>query len=292
MGAVSISNAKILVVEDESIVAMGIKHKLENLGYQVVDTVLSGEDAVKRAKETQPDLILMDIVLKGEMDGIDASNEIKKRYDIPVIYLTAYSDEEMLERARVTEPYGYILKPFKKSELNANIKMALYKHQSEKKQREIIKNNLLADFYDFILGAMPTSTTETDKDMREMLKKIFEQRIDDDLQDQFYERLELLDLDEDSDISELLSAYVSWITDLFSEFGIKTKFTAKDPRCYLEILNCPWVKDAKKNPIFCLNCQAMINRSFKWAHLPGNVTRKSTIVDGSPSCMYVIKTSP
>ncbi|MCC7557758.1 MAG: methanogen output domain 1-containing protein [Methanobacteriaceae archaeon] len=285
------ANEKILVVEDESIVAMGIKHKLENLGYEVVDTVLSGEDAVRRAKTLKPDLILMDIVLKGEMDGIDAANQIKKLFDIPIIYLTAYSDEEMLERARVTEPYGYILKPFKKSELNANIKMAIYKHQGEKKQREIIKNNLLADFYDFILGAIPTSTTSSDKEMREMLKKIFEQRVDDDLKEQFDERLELLELDENSATEDLLNAYTSWITDLYSEFGIETQFTPKESRCYLELLNCPWIEDAKKNPIFCLNCQAMISRSYDWSQLEGEVIRKSTIADGSPTCMFQVKIS-
>ncbi|MDI6644043.1 MAG: methanogen output domain 1-containing protein [Methanobacteriaceae archaeon] len=285
-------NEKILVVEDESIVAMGIKHKLEDLGYHVVDTVLSGEDAVKSAKILKPDLVLMDIVLKGEMDGIDAANKIKKLFDVPVIYLTAYSDEEMLERARVTEPYGYILKPFKKSELNANIKMALYKYQSEKKQREIIKNNLLADFYDFILGAMPTSTTQSDKEMREMLKKIFEQRIDDDLKEQFKERLEILELDENSSSEELLDAYATWISDLYSEFGIKTQFTPKESRCYLELLNCPWLDDAKNNPIFCLNCHAMISRSYKWSNLDGEIIRKSTIADGSPSCMFQLKLTP
>jgi CheY-like chemotaxis protein len=109
------TESRILVVEDEAIVAMGIKQKLEDLGHHVVDTVYTGEDAVETALKTEPDLILMDIVLKGSMDGIEAAAKIRKQLDIPVIYLTAYSDEEVLERARMTEPYGYIIKPLKRA---------------------------------------------------------------------------------------------------------------------------------------------------------------------------------
>jgi CheY-like chemotaxis protein len=92
------TNSRILVVEDEAIVAMGIKQKLEDLGHQVVDIAYTGEDAVQTALETKPDLILMDIVLKGNVDGIEAAAKIRNQLDIPVIYLTAYSDEEVLEQ--------------------------------------------------------------------------------------------------------------------------------------------------------------------------------------------------
>lgn len=132
-------NERILVVEDEGIVAMEMRNKLEDLGYIVVGTVATGKAAVETAVETEPDLILMDIVLKGDMDGIEAAEKIHQQQDTPIIYLTAYSDEEILERARITEPYGYILKPFKKSEVNANIQMAIYKHGLDKKKSEIIK---------------------------------------------------------------------------------------------------------------------------------------------------------
>lgn len=124
---------KILVVEDESIVAMDIKHRLENMGYIVPAITSSGEEAVEKASESNPDLVLMDIVLKGEMDGIDAAQQIKDNLDIPVVYLTAYSDERTLKRAKITGPFGYIIKPFEDRELHSAIEVALYKHEMESK---------------------------------------------------------------------------------------------------------------------------------------------------------------
>ena len=126
-------SVKILVVEDESIVAMDIKHRLELMDYIVPAVVSSGERAVEEAGKHRPDLILMDIVLKGDIDGIEAYEQIKEVYDIPVVYLTAYSDEKTLNRAKTTTPYGYIIKPFEDRELKCAIEVALYKHKVEKK---------------------------------------------------------------------------------------------------------------------------------------------------------------
>jgi len=137
----------ILVVEDERLVAEDIKQTLEDIGYSVVDIVNSGEEAIERSRESEPDLVLMDIVLKGDMDGIEAADKIKSEIGVPLIYLTAYSDDKRLERAKVTEPFGYILKPYRKRELHSNIQMAFYKHkmerklmESEKKYRGIFEN--------------------------------------------------------------------------------------------------------------------------------------------------------
>jgi PAS domain S-box-containing protein len=128
--------AKILIVEDERVVARDIQYRLTRLGYQVAGVTCFGEEAVKLAGETSPDLVLMDIRLEGEMDGVVAAQEIRNRYLLPVVYLTAYADEDTLQRARVTEPFGYILKPFDERELHTVIEMALYKHQAERRLRE------------------------------------------------------------------------------------------------------------------------------------------------------------
>ncbi|MGZ7049058.1 MAG: response regulator [Methanobacterium sp.] len=125
---------KILIVEDEKILAMGLKNKLEKLGFTVTGLASSGAEAIGSVKTTQPDLVLMDIVLKGEMDGIDTAKFIVNLHDIPIIYLTAYADDKTLERAEKTCPYGYILKPYKDNELKANIKMALFKHNAQKER--------------------------------------------------------------------------------------------------------------------------------------------------------------
>lgn len=127
---------KILVVEDESIVAEHIRRSLQNMGYSVSSVASSGEKAIKEVEEKVPDLVLMDIVLQGDMDGIETANQIRSRFNIPVVYLTAYSDEKILERAKITEPFGYVIKPFNERELRINIEMALYKHKMERELKE------------------------------------------------------------------------------------------------------------------------------------------------------------
>jgi PAS domain S-box-containing protein len=128
--------AKILIVEDESIVALNIKNRLESLGYAILAITSSGESAIQIAQENHPDLVLMDIKLRGVIDGIEAATQIWTRFKIPVVYLTAYSDEETIERAKITEPYGYILKPFEARDLGITIEISLYKHQMEQQLRE------------------------------------------------------------------------------------------------------------------------------------------------------------
>ena len=129
---------RILIVEDQNIIALDLKSRLQGLGYAVVATLSSGEEAVQVSGDLQPDLILMDIRLKGRIDGIEAAAEIRCAQDIPIIYLTAHSDEQTLQRARLTEPNGYLLKPIEDQELRLTIEMALYKHKMERdrKQRE------------------------------------------------------------------------------------------------------------------------------------------------------------
>jgi diguanylate cyclase (GGDEF)-like protein/PAS domain S-box-containing protein len=128
--------ANLLVIEDERIVARDLKLALESLGYCVPAIADSGEMAIKKADELRPDLILMDIRLAGEIDGITAAQTILDRFDIPVIYLTAHSDEATLARAKFTHPLGYIIKPFEERELRAIIEMALYKHKMELQLKE------------------------------------------------------------------------------------------------------------------------------------------------------------
>jgi hypothetical protein len=127
---------KVLIVEDERIVAEDIRMSLERLGYLVCGIAFSGNEAIEKVKELSPDIVLMDIVLGGEMDGIEAASKVRSDFDIPVVYLTAYGDEGTLERAKVTEPFGYIIKPFEERELKSTIEIALYKYRMEKKLRE------------------------------------------------------------------------------------------------------------------------------------------------------------
>jgi PAS domain S-box-containing protein len=126
----------IMVVEDELIVAEDLTRWLISLGYTIAARAAAGREAVQRCEATRPDLVLMDILLPGGMDGIQAAEEIRRRFDIPVVFITASSDDATLARAKVSEPFGYILKPFDERGLYSTIEMALYKHQSEKRMRE------------------------------------------------------------------------------------------------------------------------------------------------------------
>jgi diguanylate cyclase (GGDEF)-like protein/PAS domain S-box-containing protein len=127
---------RILIVEDEGLIARDVENMVKNAGYEVCGIASTGEEAIERADKTQPDLILMDIILRGDMDGVEAAERIRDHFNIPVIYLTAHTDENTLERAKLTEPQGYTLKPVEQKELLTVIEMALYKHQLETKLRE------------------------------------------------------------------------------------------------------------------------------------------------------------
>jgi len=149
------ADAKILVVEDENIVAKDIENSLKSLGYAVSAVVSSGEEAVKSAEDTHPDLVLMDIVLKGEMDGVQAAEQIHDQFNIPVVYLTAYADEKTIQRATATEPFGYIVKPFERRELQSSIKVALCRNKTESKLRK--SEESLATILKSIGGAVITT---------------------------------------------------------------------------------------------------------------------------------------
>ena len=123
---------RIFIVEDQRLIAADLENTLSKLGYQIVGTAAAGEEAIRKTDETRPDLVLMDIRLRGELDGIQAAMAIRQRAAIPIVYLTAYADEETILRAKVTSPFGYVVKPINQRELRAAIEIALYKHETER----------------------------------------------------------------------------------------------------------------------------------------------------------------
>ncbi|MGO9121357.1 MAG: sigma 54-interacting transcriptional regulator [Desulfomonilaceae bacterium] len=154
--------SRVLVVEDERLVANALARNLEALGYEVVSNVASGEEALAKADETRPDLVLMDIRLEGDMDGIEAAGLITSRFDIPVIFVTAYADRNVLAKAKMAEPYGYLIKPVSKRELHSAAEIALYKHQMAAKLRESEeKHRELAEFLPQIIYEIDLNGTFT-----------------------------------------------------------------------------------------------------------------------------------
>jgi CheY-like chemotaxis protein len=132
------TKGNILIVEDEALIALDLRRRLEDSGYDVIGTAASAAEALEALERESPDVVLMDIHLQGKVDGIEAARALKSKWDIPVVFLTAHSDEPTLQRAKVAEPHGYLLKPFKDRELKIAIDIALYKHRAEAEQRRLV----------------------------------------------------------------------------------------------------------------------------------------------------------
>ena len=130
---------KIMIVEDEVVVSTDLQAKLEKLGYSVDTVVRYGEKVIESALRDQPDLVLMDIKLKGKMDGVEAARILQKRLGVPIVFLTAFTDDTTLKRAKVTGPFGYLKKPVRLEELRINIEIALYKSKMERERDELIR---------------------------------------------------------------------------------------------------------------------------------------------------------
>jgi PAS domain S-box-containing protein len=148
------ASAQVLVVEDESAIAITIEDTLRSFGYNVPAIVCSGEQAIKKVVEVGPDLVLMDIRLEGSMDGVEAAEQIRLDFNIPVVYLTAYTDDNTVQRAMVTEPFGFITKPFEPIELHIAIELALYKHRMELKlkESEMLLSTILENIDDAVVS--------------------------------------------------------------------------------------------------------------------------------------------
>ena len=151
------SALRILMVEDEPIVALDVRHRLLRLGYQLAGVAARGDEAVAMAREIGPDLILMDIMLEGEMDGIEAAEAILAERDVPIIYATAYTDDATLARAKRTGPFGYVVKPFEDRELKLSVEIALYKHRMERQlvDKERLFSTTLATLGEAVLTTSP-----------------------------------------------------------------------------------------------------------------------------------------
>jgi CheY-like chemotaxis protein len=133
------ASTRILIVEDEAIVACDLQSRLESFGYEVVGIAVSGEQAIRLAAETSPDLVLMDIQLRGQWDGIQVAEKLRAQERVGIIFLSAHSSDDMLTRAKLTEPLAYLLKPYQERELKIAIDVALYKRRTERVREELIR---------------------------------------------------------------------------------------------------------------------------------------------------------
>lgn len=164
--AATTNRAAVLIAEDEAIVALELQQRLLEMGHEVADVVDSGEQAVLKTEELHPDLVLMDIRLQGSIDGISAAERIRRQTDVPVVFLTAHSDRQTVARAKLTEPFGYLLKPFEEKALRTTIETALYRYRVESERRQVqralerseLRERLLKERLEFLLGSIPAVT--------------------------------------------------------------------------------------------------------------------------------------
>lgn len=269
------NQAKILVIEDEFITAMEITEMLK-LSEYVPYAVKSREDPVEKAASIRPHLIIADIELQSQNDGIKIVGEIKKFMDVPVIYITSHSDKKTIESAKLTRPNAYLLKPFEWNELISNIKIALYKHEKDNEERLNREYEFFDPIYSFYgeLGALLACSLPYSErnDFLINFSAIFEENFKTNF---------LKDLD-----SGKFEDYISSLSSMLTNLGFANKILYNNSRGYLTIVNCPWRNEKYNNEIFCHLCQLMAKLTFSWAGLVGDVKNESRFTGGVIFCKF------
>ena len=269
---------KILVVEDDFITAMEIKRLLESYGYYCY-SASSSDDAFKKAVETLPDLILMDVKIRGEDDGIETTKKIKKLIDVPVIYLTAYTDQDLIESIKLTRPSACILKPFETKELISNIEIALYAHSTDLNQdKGILNSNII--FYAMV-GNLLAATLDLNEKNRFLSE--FSRNFEENLKTPFMKEASKLQIKtENSD----LSTYISCLSNLLSNLGFINNSMSNDSNGYMIINDCPWKTGKDTKEIFCSVCKIITKLTFSWMDLEGHIKLENSFLSNDCFCGF------
>jgi CheY-like chemotaxis protein len=281
---VSIPEEKILIIEDENITALEIQNKLENWGYDVVGTAGSGEEAIQIANENEIELILADIVLRGDMDGIDAVDRISDRYDVPVIYLTAHADNDTFSRAKMTRPAGYVIKPFDDTELKYSIEIALLRNDYADKAEQAKDKERMATVRDFMLSSTPALTSQLRiqdtakflKDFANFFETNMHHKMDREL------KLDENSVETPDDGRKILTEYIAWVTNMFTNLGYRIE-TGSDE---FTITECLWSPNVNDNKIYCLMCRAMVELSLNWTEIDVKMFHSYLLGPNPPKCRF------
>jgi len=282
---VLIPEEKVLVIEDENITALEIKNKLEKWGYEVVGTAGSGEEAIKIANENDIDLILADIVLRGDMDGIDTVDRIFYRYDVPVIYLTAHADNDTFKRAKMTKPSGYVIKPFDDTELKYSIEIALLRRDYEDKTEQLRDKERMSTVKDFMLSSTPALTSQVRIQDTARFLKDFANYFEINMQHKLIRELELDEhsYDNPENTRKILSEYIAWAANMFTNLGYRVE-TGPDE---FKVTECLWSPNVNDNKIYCLMCKAMIELSLKWTEVDVKMSHSYLLGPNPPKCRFL-----
>ena len=269
---------KVLVVEDDFITAMEIKRLLESYGYYCY-SASSSDDAFEKAVEIKPDLILMDVKIRGKDDGIETTKKIKELIDVPVIYLTAYTDHDLIESIKLTRPSACILKPFETKELISNIEIALYTHNTDLNLKKGILNDSII-FYAMI-GNILASKLDLNKKNRFLTE--FSRNFEKNLKPTFMKETgKLKTKTENRD----LPIYIICLSHLLSNLGFINNSMSNDYNGYMTINKCPWKTDKHTKEIFCSICKIITKLTFSWMDLEGQIKLENSLLNNDCFCGF------
>lgn len=280
----------VIIVEDEAITAMEIKNVVESSGYNVLSVVHSGEDAIHDAITLKPDLILMDIILPGEIDGVDAARKIKEFIDIPVIYLTALESVEP-SRLKNTKGTGYLVKPISEGELKSNMEIALHNYQTTKKELESCKYESLTDVQVFLQSIIPQLSKNLTIDKRGIFLLHFHEKFEKFMKPKFLKETGRFDRGIFNELSDedKLQIYLSWINNFFLNLGFEVEISNVDKYWILALKNCTWCERNYENIFYCLICQAILKQTLSWTDINGHIESLSDATLSKSLCKYKIE---
>ncbi len=283
------SKAGVLIVEDEAITALEIRNVIESSDYEVLSVVYSGEDAVKEALTLKPDLILMDIILKGEMDGLDAARKIREFLDIPVLYITALDSVEP-DRLKNTNGSGFLVKPISKGELMSNIEIALHNYKTSKEELQNNKFESLSDVQIFLQSMIPQLSSNLPIDKRGIFLGIFHKKFEKYMKPKFLRETGKYDKGVFDNLPESgkLQVYLAWINNFFLNLGFEVDIFDQGDEWILTLRDCSWCERNYENIFYCLICQAILKQTFSWTGVDGDIELLSDAALPKSLCRYKI----
>lgn len=285
IGVKVMKKSKILIIEDETITALELKKNLIQWGYSEPAEANSGSEAIEIFKKIDPDLLLVDIKLPGEMDGIETVQKIKMVKDIPVIYITSFQDKSIIKNALKTGPSSYLIKPLDLNELRINMELALEKYR---KKNDYPEFDRCQDIYKFISSVISPLTSQIPIYKRNQylieFSKRFEETYSLDFQKSLKEELESIE-DNEINLELIRNSYLAHLVLLFRSMGFNFQVSER----YLLSANCPWKMRESPNNFLCLICQLIMKNTMEWANMDGVVEPKSSIPNGYQNCVFEFK---
>lgn len=285
-------DSKILIIEDETITALELKKNMKQWGYPDPEVVISGEEALEKIEKIDPDLLLVDIKLPGEMSGIKTVQEIKKIKDIPVIYITSFQDKETVKKVSNTNPFSYHLKPLDLSELRINMELALEKYRQNKKADPEMELDRYRDIYQFISTIILPLTSQMPIYKRNQYLIGFSKRFEEIYSFEFKKSIKN-DLKANGNIQKnteiKINSYLLHLVHLLGDLGFNFQETQNVSEKYLLSSHCPWKMEESPNNFLCLICQLIMKNTMKWADIKGNVLPQSSITNGYKNCIFEFK---